>query len=182
MLYADFFWGIPVFTNSWDIFIRIISISVSFEQGKLIANWFLQRNKQFCSALSIFFISFKYFFGRELAPKPVYRYQKLSGYNTDKSFIHFRKPLGQLKGSVDHIIAVHAKLVDVGGLHPDSEDEINLPISSADKRASWSRSKSRSRTESVTSTSVMSNSAAYKVRQKLFFVCLLFHCKCLKSI
>jgi len=72
------------------------------------------------------------------------------------------KPLGQLKGSIDHIIAVHAKLVDVGGLHPDSEDEINLPISSADKRASWSRSKSRSRTESVTSSSVMSNSAAYK--------------------
>jgi len=72
------------------------------------------------------------------------------------------KPLGQMKGSIDHIIAVHAKLVEVGGLHPDSEDELNLPISSADKRASWSRSKSRSRTESMTSASFMSNSAAFK--------------------
>lgn len=70
------------------------------------------------------------------------------------------KPLGELKASIDHIIAVHAKLVEVGGLHPDSEDELNVPISSADKRASWSRSKSRSRTESYTSQ--MSNSYAFK--------------------
>ena len=76
------------------------------------------------------------------------------------------KPLGQLKGSVDHMIAVHAKLVDVGGLHPDSEDELNMPISSADKRASWSRAKSRSRTESVASS--MSNSTAFKVKNNNF--------------
>ncbi|XP_057297251.1 RUN domain-containing protein 1-like [Hydractinia symbiolongicarpus] len=60
----------------------------------------------------------------------------------------FVEPLAKLRSSIDHIMVLHTKLVDVGGLHPDSEDELNLPISSADRRASWRKSKTLSRERS----------------------------------
>ena len=51
------------------------------------------------------------------------------------------KPYETLRSSIDRIIMLHTKLVDVGGLMPDPDDELNLPISSSDKRASWSRTR-----------------------------------------
>lgn len=81
-------------------------------------------------------------------------------------FLHFRKPLGQLRSAIDHIMMLHTKLVEVGGLHPDSEDELNLPISSADKRAAWKSSRSMSvttRSRNNSTSSVMSSHPVCKV-------------------
>lgn len=61
----------------------------------------------------------------------------------------YLKPYETLRSSIDRIMMLHTKLVDVGGLTPDPDDELNLPISSTDKRASWSRT----RQSSVTSFS-----------------------------
>lgn len=79
--------------------------------------------------------------------------------------LHSRKPLAQLRSAIDHIMMLHNKLVDVGGLHPDSEDELNLPISSTDKRASWSRTRSLSvtRTRYNSTSSVTSAYSGFKV-------------------
>lgn len=61
-----------------------------------------------------------------------------------KSNAGFNKPFETFRSAVDKLIMLHTKLVDVGGLTPDSEDELNLPISSMDKRASWSKKRSES--------------------------------------
>merc|ERR1719470_215738 len=68
-------------------------------------------------------------------------------------------PLSNLQAAIDQIMSLHLRLTDIGGLHPDSEDEMNLPLSSTDKRASWKRSnsvttpsRSRSRNSSICST------------------------------
>ena len=69
-------------------------------------------------------------------------------------FLIFSKPLDEVRSSVDQIMVLHTKLINIGGLHPDSEDELNVPLSTADRRAAWKHSKSmsRSRTESVSSS------------------------------
>ena len=63
-----------------------------------------------------------------------------------------RRPYDTLRSAIDQVLVLHTKLVDVGGLTPDSEDELNLPISSTDKRASWSRTR-QSSSASVTTSS-----------------------------
>ena len=60
----------------------------------------------------------------------------------------YLKPYESFRASVDRLMMLHMKLIEVGGLTPDAEDELNLPISSTDKRASWSRKRSESTSSS----------------------------------
>ena len=65
------------------IFIRIISISVSFEQGKLIANWFFTTKQAILSFFKfLYYFTYIFFWLWVWAPKPVYQYQKPPGYGT----------------------------------------------------------------------------------------------------
>ena len=80
-------------------------------------------------------------------------------------------------------MVLHTKLIDIGGLHPDSEDELNLPLSTADKRASWTRRRSAhrsvSRTDSISSTS-SSTTLPPKVRRAVYSIIALLIWKVMK--
>jgi len=89
-------------------------------------------------------------------------------YSATSSRSEYEKPYETLRTSIDQILALHTKLIDNGGLHPDSEDELNIPLSTTDKRASWSRSNNRrlsrqlSRADSVSSQSSNRTTLPYK--------------------
>ncbi|XP_047124579.1 RUN domain-containing protein 1 isoform X2 [Hydra vulgaris] len=73
----------------------------------------------------------------------------------DNSPSGFSKCFDEVRASVDQIIVLHTKLINIDGLHPDSEDELNVSmLSTAEKRAAWrhSSSMSRSRADSITSS------------------------------
>ena len=95
-------------------------------------------------------------FVRRLTPR-ILNEDSVLLFHWGQVYFLFSKPFEKLRSSVDQIMVLHTKLIDIGGLHPDSEDELNLPLSTADKRASWTRRRSTrrsvSRTDSVSSTS-----------------------------
>merc|ERR1719318_393819 len=128
-------------------------LEMSDERRKKIQETSITIMKRALSVLQIFAISqfgcSARRFQEHMTRKAAMQSASKSGYVT---------PLSNLQAAIDQIMSLHLRLTDIGGLHPDSEDEMNLPLSSTDKRASWKRSNSvttpsrRRRNSSICST------------------------------